>query len=70
MDRQIKKVNSSKSERVADRLQARRPLHSVALEPPEYTIDPELLLRDGGYYEKDIRVRLRPAVFFCLVDFL
>ena len=62
MDRAAKKNNSSKKEkeeqkRIAERLQARRVLHTITLEGPEYTIRPEILLKDGGYYEKDIRVK-------------
>lgn len=61
MDRLPKKNNSSKKEkeeqkRIADRLQSRRPLHTITLEAPEYTIRPEILLKDGGYYEKEVRV--------------
>ncbi|XP_067935051.1 cerebral cavernous malformations protein 2 homolog [Watersipora subatra] len=60
MDRADKKNNSSKKEkeeqkRIAERLQARRPLHTFTLEAPEYTIRPEILLKDGGYYEKELR---------------
>jgi len=61
MDRVAKKNNSNKKEkeeqkRIADRLLARRPLNIINLDGPEYTIQPEILLKDGGYYEKEIRV--------------
>lgn len=61
MDRATKKNISSKKEkeeqrRIAEKLQARRTLHTISLEAPEYTIRPEILLKDGGYYEKEIRV--------------
>ncbi|KAF6031125.1 CCM2 [Bugula neritina] len=60
MDRVAKKNNSNKKEkeeqkRIADRLLARRPLNIINLDGPEYTIQPEILLKDGGYYEKEIR---------------
>lgn len=61
MERPVKKANSSKKEReeqkrISERLQARRPLKTLLLEPPEYTIDTEHLLKDGSFYEKDVRV--------------
>ncbi|XP_035660034.1 cerebral cavernous malformations protein 2 homolog [Branchiostoma floridae] len=47
----------SKSERGSDKkpsiVRHRRPLHAVALEPPEYLIDPELLIED--YIEKEVK---------------
>lgn len=56
MDRQVKKSNSKKEKEEQKRILARRPLHTPKLEPPEYTVEPEFLLKDGGYYEKDVRV--------------
>lgn len=35
----------------------RRPLHSVPLYPPDYLIDPQILLHD--YVEKEVKVRRR-----------
>ncbi|CAH1255123.1 CCM2 [Branchiostoma lanceolatum] len=47
----------SKSERGSDKkpsiVRHRRPLHAVVLEPPEYLIDPELLIED--YIEKEVK---------------
>ena len=62
MEHKPKKNNSSKKEldreqkRISEMIQNRRPLHTISLEGPEYTIRPEILLKDGGYCEKEIRV--------------
>lgn len=64
MDHKPKKSNSSKKEqdreqkRITEIIQNRRALHTTLLEGPEYTIRPEILLKDGGYCEKEIRVKL------------
>uniref|UniRef100_A0A673UP01 CCM2 like scaffold protein n=1 Tax=Suricata suricatta TaxID=37032 RepID=A0A673UP01_SURSU len=36
---------------------SRRPLHSIPLYPPDYLIDPQILLCD--YLEKEVKVRLK-----------
>uniref|UniRef100_A0A8D2PBZ1 Uncharacterized protein n=1 Tax=Zosterops lateralis melanops TaxID=1220523 RepID=A0A8D2PBZ1_ZOSLA len=38
----------------------RRPLHSVPLYPPDYLIDPQILLHD--YVEKEVKVKASPKV--------
>lgn len=38
----------------------RRPLHSVPLYPPDYLIDPQILLHD--YVEKEVKVKGSPKV--------
>lgn len=53
-----KKKESTKKEKEeqrkrVERLAARRPLKMVPLEPPEYSVDPEILTE--GYYEKEVR---------------
>jgi len=58
------KSNSSKKsreeqKRIEERLRARRVLQTFPLQPPQYVIDPEAFLRDGGFYEKEIRVSMK-----------
>lgn len=70
MEHKPKKNNSSKKEldreqkRISEMVQNRRLLHTISLEGPEYTIRPEILLKDGGYCEKEVRVSMTKNLLY------